>query len=123
MTGYLQSHLMHEIIFDICSPGEELALVDHINGMSLTAGAQRELKSLLVCLVMLGEEETARKLQRAGENFQLSQMAAVRLSEDTISCDSISEHVHTLEHYIQKARTEVQNSEAFFWRSKIFLSP
>jgi elongator complex protein 1 len=105
------------------SPDEELALVEHLKGMCLTAGAQRELKSLLVSLVMLGEEETARKLQSAGENFQLSQMAAVKLAEDTMSTDIINEHAHTLEHYIKKVRSEVQDSEAFFWRSKIFLSP
>lgn len=107
----------------ICSPGEELALAEHLKGMSLTAGARRELKSLLLSLVMLGEEEIARKLQRAGENFQLSQMAAFQLAEDTMSTDRIDEHAHTLEHYIVKVRTEVQNSEAFLWRSKIFLSP
>lgn len=107
----------------ICSAGEELALVDHLKAMSLTAGAKSELKSLLLSLIMLGEEEIARKLQRAGENFQLSQMAAVQLAEDTMSSDSLDEHAHTLEHYIIKFRTEVQNSEAFSWRSKIFLSP
>jgi elongator complex protein 1 len=91
--------------------------------MSLTAGARRELKSLLLSLVMLSEEEIARKLQRAGENFQLSQMAAFQLAEETMSSDRIDEHAHTLEHYIAKVRTELQNSEAFSWRSKIFLSP
>ncbi|KAE7996819.1 hypothetical protein FH972_001508 [Carpinus fangiana] len=105
------------------SPGEELALAEHLKGMSLTAGARRELKSLLLSLVMLSEEEIARKLQRAGENFQLSQMAAFQLAEETMSSDRIDEHAHTLEHYISKVRTEVQNSEAFSWRSKIFLSP
>ncbi|KAE8670730.1 Elongator complex protein 1 [Hibiscus syriacus] len=54
------------------SPGEEMALVEHLKAMSLTAGAKKELKSLLVSLVMLGEEETARKVQHVGENFQLS---------------------------------------------------
>lgn len=105
------------------SADEEMALVEHLKGMSLTAGAKQELKSLLGSLVMLGEEETARKLQRAGENFQVSQMAAVQLAEDTISSDNIDENAHTLEHYIAKGGTELQNSEAFFWRSRVFLSP
>lgn len=74
-------------------------------------------------LVMLGEVETARKLQKAGENFQLSHMAAVKLAEDTVSTDGIDEHTQTLEHYTQSIRSVVQNSEAFFWRCKVFLSP
>lgn len=91
--------------------------------MSLTTGAMYELKSLLHSLVMLGEVETARKLQKAGENLQLSHMAAVRLTEDTISSDSIDEHTQTLDHYAQIIRSEVQNSEAFFWRCNVFVSP
>ncbi|XP_057979456.1 elongator complex protein 1 isoform X2 [Malania oleifera] len=105
------------------SPGEELALVEHLKGMSLTTGARSELKSLLTALLMLGEEEIARKLQRAGESFQLSQMAAVKLAEEMVSTDNIDEHAHTLEHYIQKVRSEPQNADAFFWRSKVLLSP
>nr|XP_011469813.1 PREDICTED: elongator complex protein 1 [Fragaria vesca subsp. vesca] len=105
------------------SPGEELALVDHLKGMPPTTEALQELKSLLHTLVMLGEVETARKLQKAGENFQLSHMAAVKLAEDTVSTDGIDEHTQTLEHYTQSIRSVVQNSEAFFWRCKVFLSP
>ncbi|XVE99535.1 hypothetical protein REPUB_Repub03eG0207400 [Reevesia pubescens] len=105
------------------SPGEEMALVEHLKGMSLTAGAKRELKSLLVSLVMLGKEETARKLQHVGENFQISHMAAVRLAEDTLSNDSINEYAHTLERYVLKVKTELQDSDAFSWRCRIFLSP
>ncbi|KAA8534238.1 hypothetical protein F0562_031755 [Nyssa sinensis] len=105
------------------SPGEEMALVEHLKGMSLTAGAKRELKSLLVSLVMLGMEDIARKLQRVVENFQLSQVAAVKLAEDTMPSDSIDEHAHSLEHYIKKVRKELQHSEAFSWQSKVLLSP
>lgn len=103
------------------SPDEEMALVDHLKGMSLTVEARRELKTLLVALMMFGEGETCRKLQQTGENFQLSQMAAVRLAEDTISCDTINEYEHTLEKYTQKVRTEMHKSEAFSWRLKVFL--
>lgn len=105
------------------SPGEELALVDHLKGMPPTTEALQELKSLLLSLVMLGEVETARKLQRAGENFQLSHLAAVKLADDTVSSNDIDEHTQTLEHYAQNIRSEVQNAEAFFWRCKVFLSP
>ncbi|KAI3731084.1 hypothetical protein L1987_62267 [Smallanthus sonchifolius] len=66
------------------SPDEEMALVEHMKGMCLTDGARRELKSLLGCLVMIGKEDTARKLQRVAENFQLSQISAVKLAEDAI---------------------------------------
>lgn len=98
-------------------------MVDHLKGMSLTAGAKHELKSLLISLVMLGEEETARKLQITGENFQLSQMAAFKLAEDTMSTDIINEHAHNLERYMQTVKIELQNSEAFSWQSQVFLSP
>ncbi|KAL2323917.1 hypothetical protein Fmac_022975 [Flemingia macrophylla] len=104
------------------SPDEEMALVEHLKGMSLTLEARRELKSLLVPLMMFGEGETCRKLQQMGENFQLSQMAAVRLAEDTMCSDTINEYEHTLEKYAQKVRTEMHKSEAFSWRHKVFLS-
>lgn len=103
------------------SPGEEMALVEHLKGMYLTPGAERELKSLLVSLVILGKEEMAKKLQRTGEAFQLSQMAAVKLAEDTMPNDNIDEYAYTLENYIQKLRNE-QQSDAFVWRSKVLLS-
>lgn len=106
-----------------CSAGEEMALVEHLKGMSLAASAKCELKLLLLCLAMLGEVEIARKLQRAGENFQLSQMAAVRLAEDTVSNNIMDEHAHTLEHYSRKMRGEVQSSEDFSWRCKVFPPP
>ncbi|KAF2296019.1 hypothetical protein GH714_035698 [Hevea brasiliensis] len=73
------------------SPGEEIALVEHLKGMCLTDGAKHELRSLLISLLMLGEEDIARKLQRVAESFQLSQIAAVKLAEDTISTDIIND--------------------------------
>ncbi|KAJ4970844.1 hypothetical protein NE237_003943 [Protea cynaroides] len=54
------------------SPGEEMALVEHLKGMPLTTGAQHELKSLLVSLVMLGMEDIARKLQLQSPAFFLT---------------------------------------------------
>ncbi|XP_042511807.1 elongator complex protein 1 isoform X2 [Macadamia integrifolia] len=104
------------------SPGEEIALVEHLKGMSLTTGAQHELKSLLVALVMLGNEETARKVQRMGDSFQLSQRAAVKLAEDTVSNNNIDERKHTLEHYVQKVRGELPHLETISWQSKVLLS-
>lgn len=98
-----------------------MGLVEHLKGMSLAEGAKCELKSLLICLVMLGVEDTARKLQRTAEKFQLSQIAAVKLAEDSMSTDNIDEHAFTLDHYIQNVRKEVQNSDAFSWQSKILL--
>ncbi|KAI5432774.1 hypothetical protein KIW84_020179, partial [Lathyrus oleraceus] len=104
------------------SAGEELALVDHLKGMSLRVESRRELKSLLVSLMMFGEGETARKLQQMGENFQLSQMAAVRLAEETISTETINEYAHTLEQYTRKVRDDMHNSEDLSWRLKVFLT-
>ncbi|XP_038688914.1 elongator complex protein 1 isoform X2 [Tripterygium wilfordii] len=105
------------------SPDEEMALIEHLKAMSFTVGAKRELRSLLVSLVMLCEDATARKLQHAVENYQLSQMAAVKLTEDASSTEVINEHAHTLQNYIPKVRHEMQSSEDFFWRSMVFISP
>nr|XP_043613300.1 elongator complex protein 1 [Erigeron canadensis] len=104
------------------SPDEETALVEHLKGMSLAAGAARELKSLLACLVMIGKEDIARKLQRVGENFQLSQIAAVKVAEDAMSCDIVDEHKFVLEVYIKKIRKELLQSEMFSWQSKVFVA-
>lgn len=65
----------------LSSPGEEMALVDHLKGMSLATGAKHELRSLLLSLLTLGNEDIARKLQRIGENFQLSQMQQLNLQK------------------------------------------
>lgn len=100
-----------------------MALVEHLKGMSLAVGAKRELKSLLVSLVMLNKEDIARKLQRVGENFQLSQMAAVSLAADATSSEIIDEHAFSQELYMKKLRKEFLHSEAFSWQIKMFLSP
>lgn len=100
-----------------------MALVEHLKGMSLAVGAKRELKSLLVSLVMLNKEDIARKLQRVGENFQLSQMAAVSLAADATSSEIIDEHAFSQELYMKKVRKELLHSEAFSWQIKMFLSP
>lgn len=95
------------------SPDEEIALVEHLKGMSLSFGAKRELKSLLVSLVMLNKEDIARKLQRVGENFQLSQMAAVSLAADAVSSEIVDENAFSQELYMKKVRKELLHSEAF----------
>ena len=99
-----------------------MALVEHLKGMSLTASAQRELKSLLKALVMLGKEEIAQQIQCVGENFQLTQLAAVKLAEDTMTNETVDENAHTLEHYIKKLRAS-HHSQALCWQSKVLLSP
>ncbi|XP_018493485.2 elongator complex protein 1-like [Raphanus sativus] len=53
------------------SADEEMTLVDHLKGMHMTEEGKRELKSLLICLVTLGEKESAQKLQQTAENFQV----------------------------------------------------
>ncbi|XP_023749809.1 elongator complex protein 1 isoform X1 [Lactuca sativa] len=105
------------------SPDEEMALVEHLKGMSLTAGAARELKSLLGCLVMIGKEDVARKLQRVAENFQLSQTAAVKIASDAMTCESVDEHTFVLEVYLKKLRKDLLQSEEFSWQSKVFVAP
>ncbi|XP_040382002.1 elongator complex protein 1 isoform X2 [Oryza brachyantha] len=106
------------------SPGEEMALVEHLKGMSLTSSALTELKSLLVVLIQLGKEETARLVQLAGDNFELSQRAAVKLAEDTVSNNKIDENAHTLEHYVKMVRAhQPADSEANCWRIKALSPP
>lgn len=105
------------------SPGEEMALVEHLKGMDMTSGAKRELKYLLVSLLMLGKEDTARKLQRVAENFQLSQMAAVKLAEDAAASDIIDEKAYSFDRYIQIVRKEPQHGDTFSWQCKALVSP
>lgn len=104
------------------SPGEEMALVEHLKGMSLTIGARREIRSLLISLLMLGKEDLASKLQNVCMNFQLSQVAAVKLGEDTVSTDSLDDCIYSLEHYCANMRNEVQHSEdAVSWQLKVLV--
>ncbi|KAK9715761.1 hypothetical protein RND81_06G187500 [Saponaria officinalis] len=104
------------------SPGEEMALVDHLKGMALTSGAKHELKSLLSTLLMLGMEGTARKVQHISESFQFSQMAAVKLAEDSISTEIVDDQTYSFYRYLQKVKREECDFEAFSWRSKILIS-
>ncbi|KAL9224698.1 hypothetical protein vseg_000710 [Gypsophila vaccaria] len=104
------------------SPGEEMALVEHLKGMALTSGAKIELKSLLSTLLMLGMEGTGRKVQHISESFQFSQMAAVKLAEDSMSTEIVDDQAYSLDRYLQKVKREECNSEAFSWRSKILIS-
>lgn len=105
------------------SPGEEMALVEHLKGMALTGSAENELKSLLVVLIQLGKEESARQVQQAADNFVVSQRAAVKLAEDTVCNDKVDENAHTLEHYVRMLRAHGSgHSETGSWRIKA-LSP
>ncbi|KAI0527653.1 hypothetical protein KFK09_003258 [Dendrobium nobile] len=104
------------------SPGEEMALIEHLKGMALTEGAIRELKSLLLALLMLGKDEIARQLQCSGDNFQLSQYSAVKLAVDTMSTDKIDESTHTLNNYIEQARGS-WHSKAHSWHVKVLTPP
>lgn len=106
-----------------CSAGEEMALVDHLKGMRMTDGGKRELKSLLICLVTLGEKESAQKLQQTAENFQVAQVAAVELADDTVSSESVDEEVYSFERYALKTRSTARGSDAFSWMLKVFISP
>ncbi|KAI5012083.1 hypothetical protein ZWY2020_024217 [Hordeum vulgare] len=106
------------------SPGEEMALVEHLKGMSLAIGAQKELKSLLVVLTQLGKEDVARQVQLAGDNFEISQVAAVKLAEDTMSTDKMDENAHTLEHYTKMLRAhQPAAGETSSWRIKALSPP
>jgi elongator complex protein 1 len=106
------------------SPGEEMALVEHLKGMALTSSAQNELKGLLVVLLQLGKEEIARQVQQAGDIFEVSQRAAVKLAEDTVCDNKIDENAHTLEYYIRvlRALEPGYSEEGASWRIRS-LSP
>ena len=66
--------------------------MDHRKGMALTAGAQRELKSLAVALLPLGKEGAAREVQQVADTFQQSQEATMKLTEDTIASTTTDEN-------------------------------
>ncbi|KAG2547528.1 elongator complex protein 1-like [Panicum virgatum] len=106
------------------SPGEEMGLVEHLKGMALTGSAENELKSLLVVLIQLGKEETARQVQQAADSFEVSQRAAVKLAVDTVCNDKVDENAHTLEHYIRMLRAHGSgHSETGSWRIKALSPP
>jgi len=67
------------------SPGEEFALVEHLQSMVLSSRAQEELKLLLEVLLLLGEEDVARKLQYFAARYQSCQLAAVKDAEDKLA--------------------------------------
>ncbi|GLJ06834.1 hypothetical protein SUGI_0049640 [Cryptomeria japonica] len=69
------------------SPGEEFALVEHLQSMALNSRAQEELKMLLQVLLFLGEEKLARKLESIGVRFQSCQQAAVEEAENKLAED------------------------------------
>lgn len=100
-----------------------MALVDHLKGMRMTDGGKRELKSLLICLVTLGENESAQKLHMTAENFQVAQVAAVELADDTVSSESVDEDFYSFERYVKKTRSAARDSDAFSWMLKVFISP
>lgn len=103
------------------SPGEELALVDHLRGMALTAEAQREIKSLVVVLISFGKDEIARQVQNCVDNFELSQKAAVKLAEDTTDNEIIDETGHTLDNYVKTMRALPRDDIS--WQTKVLLPP
>ena len=114
----------HLVFLCACSPGEEMALVEHLKGMALTGGAQNELKSLLVALIQLGKEDRARQVQEAAGNFEVSQRAAVKLAEDTVCSDKVDENTHTLEHYTRMLRAHGSgHSKAGSWPIKALSPP
>ena len=123
-VGSRLSVVQTDNVFLLCSPGEEMGLVEHLKGMALTGSAENELKSLLVVLIQLGKEETARQVQQAADNFEVSQRAAVKLAEDTVSNDKVDENAHTLEHYIRMLRAHGSgHSETGSWRIKALSPP
>ncbi|KAL4188965.1 hypothetical protein AMTRI_Chr08g163090 [Amborella trichopoda] len=105
------------------SPGEEIALLDHLKGMLLTPGAQCELRTLLNALLMLGEEGPARKLQCSADTFQVTQMASAKLAEDRMLDESLKEENHSLEPYVHRVRASGLYPEAFLWQLKVLCPP
>ncbi|KAL2896977.1 Elongator complex protein 1 [Bienertia sinuspersici] len=91
--------------------------------MAMTSSTRHELRSLLSTLLLLGMEETARKLQHIGETFQISHLAAVKLAEDATSTDIVDDQTYALEHYIKTVKSKEYDSEVFSWRSNIFILP
>ncbi|KAG6554048.1 hypothetical protein Mapa_003963 [Marchantia paleacea] len=66
------------------SPGEEMALVQHMKGTALSAVKVEEQRLLLQALLQLGFERIARQLQRALTHFITVQEDAVRQAEEKL---------------------------------------
>lgn len=118
----MMPNLLVFLRFLTCSPGEEIAVVEHLKGMALTGVAAHELKTLLGALMLLGKEETARKLQRIVWSFQLSQMAAVKLADDCVSSETMDTNGLSLDSYIDKLK-EFPDYLDPSWQSIILQSP
>lgn len=98
--------------------------MEHLKGMALTGSAKNELRSLLVVLIQLGKEESARQVQQAADSFEVSQMAAVKLAEDTVCNDKVDENAHTLERYIRMLKAHGSgHNETSSWRIRALSPP
>ncbi|XP_078429226.1 IKI3 family protein [Wolffia australiana] len=93
------------------SPGEEMALVDHLKGMALTTTAEREVNSLTLSLIVLGNTRAAGQLQSAVVNFIRAHQAAVKLCEDASCTETLDPVTQTLDYY--KGRVELSATSSF----------
>ncbi|XP_002991968.2 elongator complex protein 1 [Selaginella moellendorffii] len=64
------------------SPGEELALVEHLKNMAISPQLADELRPLLQILVFVKREDLSCKLQQAASKFQATQAEAMRAVEE-----------------------------------------
>ena len=67
------------------SPGEEVALIEHLKGMELRASTLEAIQKLLHTLVLLEHSLVAEKLQHVTLQFQTSQRKAVFETDDSSS--------------------------------------
>ncbi|KAL2642617.1 hypothetical protein R1flu_010204 [Riccia fluitans] len=88
------------------SPGEEMAIVEHLRGTALSGTKLEEQRLLLQALLQLGHEEIARKLQRTISHFIHVQKEAIRQAEEKIKGEHCNDQIPQLE------REQVEHSSS-----------
>lgn len=105
------------------SPGEEFALVEHLQSMVLSSRAQEELKLLLEVLLLLGEEETARKLQNFAARYQTSQLAAVKDAEEKLAEEQADGTTGTQNENADNLRKKLGVCDMLCWQWEMLSPP
>nr|ADE77886.1 unknown [Picea sitchensis] len=105
------------------SPGEEFALVEHLQSMVLSSRAQEELKLLLEVLLLLGEEEVARKLQNFAARYQSSQLAAVKDAEDKLAEEQVDGTTGTQNENADNLRKKPGVRDMLCWQWEMLSPP
>lgn len=73
------------------SPGEEIALLEHLKELSLSTRLKEELGRLLQVLVFCAQQEAAKRLQDVASQYESTQREAVRLAQQKRAQENTAE--------------------------------